>query len=145
MRYVTCSGDTESVAHDHPLLRDTLYVFAGAAATVASGGLLLEAGAAYATGAGIGAAGYLEGSAAVAAGGFTAFGDYGSCVNGGRTLACLGFGSGLAGAGLGLGAMLPGMAGLLAGGISLAPAGVGLIADMLGLSREAYERLVGCG
>jgi RHS repeat-associated protein len=144
VRYVTWSSSTASIADTHPVLRDTLYVTAGAAATVASGGLLLEAGAAYAAGAGIGAAGYAEGLAAVGAGGFVAAGDYGRCAHGGDRLACIGFASGLAGAGLGLGALLPGAAGLLFGGIGLAPAGAGLIADLLGLGEEAYERLFGC-
>lgn len=142
VRYVTCAGSTQSVADTHPVLRDTLYVVAGAAATVASGGLALDGLAAFEAGEGLTTAAYLEGGAATAIGIGVAAGDHGRC-SAGDEVACVAMWSGLSAAALGGLGLLPGEAGLMLAWLGLFPGGVGLALDGIALGDEAFNAL-GC-
>lgn len=140
------SGCT-SLGDTHPVARDALYVTAGAAATVASGGLALEAIglSSFATEGMLFTGGMAltgEGLASTGFGLAAASGDYGRCVHDRDQLACAGLYSGGLGAALGLPALYPGFALLGVAGAFLGAGG--LAVDAFSLSRGLYNRLAGC-
>jgi RHS repeat-associated protein len=136
-----------SLATIHPTVRDGLYVTAGAAATVASGGIALDAvglssvgtaGAVFEGGLALSG----EGLASAGFGLVAASGDYEHCMHGGEQLACAGLIAGGFGAVLGVPAL----------SLELAPLGLlgtfvgaaGLAADQFSFYMGLYDRLSRC-
>ena len=141
------NSNCTSLGTIHPTVRDGLYVTAGAAATVASGGLALDAVGLSSIGtAGAALEGGMaltgEGLASVGVGLVASSGDYGRCMHDGDQLAC----AGLIGGGLGAALGLPALS------LELAPLGLlgtfvgaaGLAADEFSFYIGLYNRLEGC-